>query len=49
MDFEVDDHHRLLRETVREFAEHEIAPIAEDLDRTKRFPYEIVSGSASST
>ena len=42
MDFEVDDHHRLLRETVREFAEHEIAPIAEDLDRTKRFPYEIV-------
>ena len=42
MNFELDDHHRLLRETVREFAEHEIAPIAEDLDRTKRFPYEIV-------
>jgi len=42
MDFEIDHHHRLLRETVREFAEHEIAPIAEDLDRTKRFPYEIV-------
>jgi alkylation response protein AidB-like acyl-CoA dehydrogenase len=42
MNFELDDHHRLLRETVREFAEQEIAPIAEDLDRTKQFPYEIV-------
>jgi short/branched chain acyl-CoA dehydrogenase len=42
MDFEIDNHHRLLRETVREFAEHEIAPIAEDLDRHKQFPYEIV-------
>ena len=42
MNFEIDHPHLLLRETVREFAEHEIAPVAEDLDRTKRFPYEIV-------
>ena len=42
MDFEIDQDHRLLRETVRDFAEREVAPIAEDLDRTKRFPYEIV-------
>jgi alkylation response protein AidB-like acyl-CoA dehydrogenase len=42
VDFEIDQDHRLLRETVREFAEQEIAPIAEDLDRTKQFPYEIV-------
>jgi short-chain 2-methylacyl-CoA dehydrogenase len=43
MDFDLSDHHRLLRDTVREFAEQEIAPIAAELDRTKRFPYEIVA------
>jgi alkylation response protein AidB-like acyl-CoA dehydrogenase len=42
MNFDIDDHHRLLRETVRDFAAHEIAPVAEHLDRTKQFPYEIV-------
>ncbi len=35
--------HRLLRETVRDFAEQEIAPVAEHLDATKSFPYEIVA------
>ena len=42
MDFELHDHHRLLRDTVREFAHAEIAPVAEELDRTKAFPYDIV-------
>jgi alkylation response protein AidB-like acyl-CoA dehydrogenase len=42
MDFDLCDDHRLLRQTVREFAEQEIAPVAEELDRTKTFPYEIV-------
>jgi alkylation response protein AidB-like acyl-CoA dehydrogenase len=42
MDFDIPDDHRLLRDTVRDFANGEIAPIAEELDRTKRFPYEIV-------
>ena len=42
VDFDLPDHHRLLRTTVREFAEQEIAPVAEELDRTKQFPYEIV-------
>jgi short-chain 2-methylacyl-CoA dehydrogenase len=42
MNFDLVDHHRLLQQTVREFAEQEIAPIAEELDRTKAFPYEIV-------
>jgi alkylation response protein AidB-like acyl-CoA dehydrogenase len=42
MDFEIDADHRLLRDTVREFAAQEVAPVAEDLDKTKRFPYEIV-------
>ena len=35
--------HELIRRTVREFAEGEIAPVAEELDREKRFPYEIVA------
>lgn len=42
MRLELSDDHALLRNTVREFAEQEIAPVAEELDRTKAFPYEIV-------
>src|SRR5947209_8020319 len=43
MDFELSSDHDLIRRTVREFAEGEVAPVAEELDRTKSFPYEIVS------
>src|SRR5436309_11039421 len=42
MDFDLPDEHRLLRSTVREFAEQEVAPVAEELDRTHAFPYDIV-------
>jgi short/branched chain acyl-CoA dehydrogenase len=42
MDFRLSDDHRLLRDTVRDFARSEIAPVAEELDRTHSFPYEIV-------
>src|SRR5689334_11264193 len=42
MDFDLPDDHELLRRTVRDFAEGEVAPVAEELDRTKAFPYEIV-------
>ena len=42
MQFSLSDDHRLLQATVREFAEREIAPVAEELDRTKSFPYDIV-------
>src|SRR3981081_3850368 len=42
MDFSLSDDHELIRRTVREFAEGEIAPVAEELDRTKSFPYAIV-------
>src|SRR5436305_1314411 len=42
MDFELGDEHRLIQRTVREFAVGEVAPVAEELDREKRFPYEIV-------
>jgi short/branched chain acyl-CoA dehydrogenase len=43
MDFDLSDEHELLRRTVREFAEARIAPVAEELDREHRFPYDIVA------
>jgi short/branched chain acyl-CoA dehydrogenase len=43
MDFDLSADHELIRRTVREFAEGEVAPVAEELDRTKAFPYELVS------
>ncbi len=42
MDFDLSPDHELIRRTVREFAEGEVAPVAEELDRTKSFPYDIV-------
>ncbi|HMC05755.1 MAG TPA: acyl-CoA dehydrogenase family protein [Solirubrobacterales bacterium] len=42
MDFELTAEQRLLRDTVRDFARREVAPVAEELDREKRFPYRIV-------
>jgi len=42
MDFDLPPEHELIRRTVREFAEGEVAPVAEELDRTKAFPYAIV-------
>jgi short-chain 2-methylacyl-CoA dehydrogenase len=43
VDFDLSSDHELIRRTVREFAEGEVAPVAEELDRTKAFPYEIVA------
>jgi len=43
MDFNLGDEHRLIQRTVRDFATQEVAPVAEELDREKRFPYEIVA------
>jgi short-chain 2-methylacyl-CoA dehydrogenase len=43
MDFDLSPDHELIRRTVREFAVGEVAPVAEELDRTKSFPYEIVA------
>jgi alkylation response protein AidB-like acyl-CoA dehydrogenase len=43
MDFDLGDEHRLIQQTVRDFAAQEVAPVAEDLDREHRFPYEIVA------
>src|SRR3954454_12767599 len=43
MNFDLSDDHQLLQRTVRDFAAKEVAPVAEELDRTKAFPYEIVA------
>ncbi|MGZ5375812.1 MAG: acyl-CoA dehydrogenase family protein, partial [Solirubrobacterales bacterium] len=43
LDFGLTDEQRLLRDTVRDFARNEVAPVAEELDRTKSFPYELVA------
>jgi alkylation response protein AidB-like acyl-CoA dehydrogenase len=43
MNFELDDDTALLQRTVREFALQEVKPVAEELDRTKAFPYELVT------
>ena len=42
MNFELSDEQELIRRTVREFAETKVAPVAEELDREERFPYELV-------
>jgi alkylation response protein AidB-like acyl-CoA dehydrogenase len=41
MDFDLPSEHRMIRETVREFADEEIAPIAQDIEDEHRFPAEI--------
>ena len=43
MDFDLSDEQRLIQSTVREFARQEVAPVAEEQDRTHSFPYEIVA------
>jgi alkylation response protein AidB-like acyl-CoA dehydrogenase len=42
MRFDLLEEQAAIRDLVREFAEGEVAPVAEELDRTKSFPYEIV-------
>jgi alkylation response protein AidB-like acyl-CoA dehydrogenase len=43
MNYDLTDEQELLRRTVREFAESRVAPVAEELDREERFPYELGS------
>jgi len=42
MNFDLDQEHELVRSTVRDFAEQRVAPVAEELDREGRFPYDLV-------
>ncbi len=43
VNFDLSEEHELVRRTVREFAEQKIAPVAEQLDRESRFPYDLVA------
>jgi len=42
MDFTLNEEQQAIRDTCRDFAEQEIKPLAEEMDRTGEFPYEIV-------
>jgi alkylation response protein AidB-like acyl-CoA dehydrogenase len=42
MNYELTEEQELVRRTVRDFAESKVAPVAEELDREERFPYELV-------
>ncbi|WP_336002546.1 acyl-CoA dehydrogenase family protein [Halorientalis halophila] len=46
MDFELPAEHRMIRETVREFCDQEIEPIAQDVEDEHRFPAEIFADLA---
>lgn len=42
VDFTLNDEQQAIRDTCREFAEQEIKPLAEEMDRTGEFPYELI-------
>jgi short-chain 2-methylacyl-CoA dehydrogenase len=43
LNLDLGEEHELVRRTVREFATERVAPVAEELDRESRFPYELVA------
>ncbi|HYM83700.1 MAG TPA: acyl-CoA dehydrogenase family protein [Candidatus Dormibacteraeota bacterium] len=42
MDLDLSAEHRLLRDTVREFMEREVAPVVDEHEKARRFPAEVV-------
>ncbi|MFC7135143.1 MULTISPECIES: acyl-CoA dehydrogenase family protein [Salinibaculum] len=46
MDFTLPEEHRMMRESVRDFCEAEIAPIAQDIEDDHRFPAEVFDALA---
>ena len=48
MNFDLSPEHELIRDTVRAFAVEKVAPVAEELDREHRFPYQLVAEMADS-
>jgi len=41
MEFELSETHRMFKQTMRDFADNEVRPIAEEIDRKEFYPYEI--------
>ncbi|MFH1516119.1 MAG: acyl-CoA dehydrogenase family protein [bacterium] len=46
VDFSLNDEHNMLRDAIRDFAENEVAPVAEQLDAKEEFSYELVQKMA---
>src|SRR5436190_2073281 len=46
MNFDLSSEHELIRDTVRGFTRERFAPVAEELDRVHRFPYQLVEEAA---
>jgi short-chain 2-methylacyl-CoA dehydrogenase len=46
VNYELTEEQELLRRTVRDFSETRVAPVAEELDREERFPYDLVEEMA---
>ena len=44
--FDLTDEQRAIQRLTRDFAEGEIKPIAEEIDREHRFPYEVIAKAA---
>jgi alkylation response protein AidB-like acyl-CoA dehydrogenase len=42
MDFDLDGEHQLLRSTIRDFMEKEVAPVVDEHERAHRFPIDVV-------
>src|SRR4051795_2846044 len=42
MNFDLTDEQKNIQRLARDFAQQEVKPVAEELDRTKSFPYEII-------
>jgi short/branched chain acyl-CoA dehydrogenase len=47
MNFDLSPEQELIRDTVRAFAVEKVAPVAEELDREHRFPYDLVAEMAA--
>ncbi|MEF8784873.1 MAG: acyl-CoA dehydrogenase family protein [Haloarculaceae archaeon] len=46
MDFRLPDEHRMMRDSIREFCEDEVEPIAQDIEDEHRFPAEVFDALA---
>ena len=46
MNFDLSEEQQLVRGTVRDFAQRRVAPVAAELDREQRFPYDLVAALA---
>ncbi|MEO6457622.1 MAG: acyl-CoA dehydrogenase family protein, partial [Chloroflexia bacterium] len=47
MDFELSSEHKLFRDTVRDFADSEVAPGALERDKTHEFPHDLIKKMAA--